>query len=101
MERPSYQDLVVTPVIGSLIGEGFYRLKRLIVENDYYLLNSRLLGHIAAFILDPLNEFIGLLSPEGSCRSLGPGCIQSQPLLIPNPAPGHSSAFGISLSATF
>ena len=101
MERPSYQDLVVTPVIGSLIGGGFYRLKRLIVENDYYLLNSRLLGHIAAFILDPLNEFIGLLSPEGSCRSLGPGCIQSQPLLIPNPAPGHSSAFGISLSATF
>ncbi len=101
MERPSYQDLVVTPVVGSLIGEGFYRLKRLIVENDYYLLNSRLLGHIVAMFLDPVNELVGLLSPKSSCRSLGPGCIQSQPLLIPSPAPGQSSAFGISVSATF
>lgn len=101
MERPSYQDLFVTPVIGSLIGEGFYRLKRLIVDNDYYLLNSRLLGHIAAMFLDPVNELVGLLSPSSACRSIGPGCIQSQPLIIPSPAPGQSSAFGISLSATF
>ena len=101
MERPSYQDLVITPVIGSLIGEGFYRLKRLIVDNNYYLLGSPLLGHIAAMFLDPVNELIGLLSPAHSCRSIGPGCIQSQPLLIPSPAPGHSSAFGISFSATF
>ena len=100
MERPSYQDLVFTPVLGSILGEGFYRLKRLIVERNYELLGSPVLGHIAAAFLDPVNEVIGLLSP-GTCRSIGPGCLTSQPLLIPSPGPGMSSAFGISISATF
>lgn len=100
MERPSIQDIFVTPLVGSIIGEGFYRIKRLIVDNNYELLGSPAIGHIAAFFLDPVNEFIGLLSP-GTCRTIGPGCITSQPLLIPNPAPGVSSAFGIGVSATF
>ena len=100
MERPSYQDLFITPIVGSLIGEGFYRLKRIIVENNYEILGSPVLGHIAAFILDPVNEVVGALRP-GTCRSLGPSCLTSQPLLIPSPAPGSGAAFGFSLSATF
>lgn len=100
MERPSYQDLLFTPLLGSILGEGFYRLKRLIVENNYELLGSPLLGRIAATFLDPVNEIVGMLSP-GTCRSIGPGCLTSQPLLIPSPAPGMSSAFGFSISATF
>ena len=99
MERPSYQDLVITPVIGSLMGEGFYRAKRLIVYNNYELLGSPVLGHIVAFLLDPVNEVVGAL--RGNCRNLGPGCLRSQPLIIPAPAGGISSSFGISLSATF
>lgn len=59
MERPSYQDLFVTPLVGSLIGEGFYHVKRYLVENDYRLLGSRVLGHVVAFLVDPLNEFVG------------------------------------------
>ena len=35
MERPSIQDLFVTPLVGSLIGEGFYRLKRRLVADDF------------------------------------------------------------------
>lgn len=100
MERPSYQDLFITPIVGSLIGEGFYRLKRIIVENNYEILGSPVLGHIAAIFLDPVNEVVGALRP-GTCRSLGPGCLTSQPLLIPSPAPGSGAAFGFSLSATF
>ena len=100
MERPSYQDLIFTPLLGSILGEGFYRLKRLIVSNNYELLGTPVLGHIAAFFLDPVNEVIGLLSP-GTCRTIGPGCLSSQPLLIPSPAPGMSSSFGFSISATF
>lgn len=100
MERPSYQDLLFTPLIGSLFGEGFYRLKRLIVENNYELLGSPVLGRIATTFLDPVNEVIGMLSP-GTCRSIGPGCLTSQPLLIPSPGPGMSSSFGFSISATF
>lgn len=100
MERPSYQDIFVTPVIGSLFGEGFYRLKRLLVDNNYELFGSELLGHIAAAFLDPVNEILGALSKD-KCRNIGPGCITSQPLLIPSPAPGFSNAFGLSISATF
>ena len=100
MERPSYQDLLVTPIIGSLLGEGCYRAKRFIVDNDYELLGSPVLGHIVAFFLDPLNEVMGYFNP-GKCRNLGPGCFTSEPLLIPAPLPGESKAFGFRLSATF
>lgn len=58
-EIPSVQDLIVTPVIGSLVGEGFYVLKRGIVNHGYRLFGSRVLGYAAAFILDPVNEVIG------------------------------------------
>ena len=85
---------------GSIIGEGFYRLKRMIVERDYEILGSVYLGHILAFFLDPVNEVIGWLSP-GTCRTIGPSCLTSQPLLVPNPAPGYSPSFNISFSATF
>lgn len=100
MERPSIQDIFVTPLVGSILGEGFYRAKRLIVDNNYEILGSPVIGHIAAFFLDPVNEVVGLLSP-GTCRTIGPGCVTSQPLLIPSPAPGTSAAFGIGVTATF
>ena len=60
MERPSYQDMVITPVVGSAIGEGFYRLKRYIVEHDYRLFGSPVVGNIVAFLIDPVDEVVGL-----------------------------------------
>lgn len=60
MERPSIQDIFVTPCIGSLIGEGFYRAKRRLVEQDYRLFGSRVAGGVAAFLMDPVNELLGL-----------------------------------------
>lgn len=60
MERPSYQDIVVTPVVGSLIGEMCYKGKRAIVDRGYELLGSPVLGHAACFLLDPVNEVIDL-----------------------------------------
>lgn len=80
MERPSYQDLVITPVVGSLIGEAFYRLKRHIVSHDYRLWGSPVLGNVVAFLVDPVNEVTGLFGhnkarnlyrPDGSGRSYG------------------------------
>ena len=96
MERPSYQDIFITPLVGSIMGEGFYRLKRLIVDRDYYVLGSRAIGHILAFFLDPVNE-----AETGDSRSLGPGCLQSQPMLIPSPGNTAFPAVGISVSASF
>lgn len=60
MERPSYQDIVVTPVVGSLLGELMYKGKRAIVDRGYELLGSPVLGHAACFLLDPVNEVIDL-----------------------------------------
>lgn len=101
MERPSYQDLFITPVVGSLMGEGFYRLKRMIVDRDYYVLGSKVIGHICAFFLDPVNEVVGLLSHPSDCRTIGPGCLQSQPLLIPSPGASSTPSIGFSIAATF
>lgn len=58
-EIPSVQDLVITPVVGSLLGEGFYLIKRHIVSNEYRLWGSKVLGYFVAFLVDPLNEVIG------------------------------------------
>lgn len=60
MERPSIQDIFVTPIVGSCIGEGFYRIKRWLVSNDYHLCGSPFLGGMLAFLIDPVNEFTGL-----------------------------------------
>lgn len=60
MERPSYQDIVITPVIGSLMGEGFYRIKHAIVDRGFEVLGSTFLGHFICFLIDPVNEVIDL-----------------------------------------
>ena len=69
MEVPSIQDLIVTPMSGLILGETFYRLKRSIVDNGYTLCGSRTLGNIVAFLIDPVNEVIGLFAGN-PCREL-------------------------------
>ena len=59
MEIPSLQDLLITPICGSIIGEGFYRIKRELVDRGFYVLGSRTIGYILAFLVDPVNEFLG------------------------------------------
>lgn len=60
MERPSYQDLIITPVVGSIIGECFYKLKRKIAADHYRLWGSSVAGNIVAFLIDPVNELTGM-----------------------------------------
>ena len=49
---------MITPVVGSIIGEQFYKIKRHIVANNYRLLDSGFLGHLVCFLVDPVNEFM-------------------------------------------
>lgn len=67
MEKPSIQDLIITPVCGMLIGETFYKIKRSIVANDYQIVGSRFLGNMVSFIVDPVNEVIGIFAGN-PCR---------------------------------
>jgi hypothetical protein len=55
-EQPSYQDLIVTPIVGSLIGEARFRAKRALLET-----NTRF-SRTLAVVIDPfqsLAEVIG------------------------------------------
>lgn len=72
-EIPSVQDLIITPVIGSIMGEGFYLVKRHIVSNGYRLWGSRVLGFAVAFLMDPVNELIGYFRGYQKHRISDPG----------------------------
>lgn len=66
MERPSIQDLIITPCVGSVIGEAFYKLKRRIVDDNYHLCGSSVLGNVVAFLIDPVNEVVGFFGHSTS-----------------------------------
>jgi hypothetical protein len=59
-EIPSIQDLVVTPIAGSIAGECFFIAKRKIIENDRRILKSKALGNTTLFIMDPFNELLDI-----------------------------------------
>ncbi len=112
MERPSYQDLFITPVVGSLIGEGFYKLKRHIVLHDYKLFGSPVLGNIVAFIIDPVNEVIGLFAGNDARSTSIRHYDEADPDYKPHRRPGsipevssnfwhNSSGTGVSLCCHF
>lgn len=57
-EIPSVQDLIFTPVVGSVVGEIFFITKKRIVRHDKKVLNSRFLGITSLFIIDPFNTVL-------------------------------------------
>lgn len=57
-EIPSWQDLVITPVLGSVLGELFFEAKGAIIRNDRRILNSKFLGVASIIIMDPVNEIL-------------------------------------------
>lgn len=57
-EIPSSQDLIITPVLGSVLGEGFFYAKKAIVRHDKRILKSRFLGITSLFIIDPFNTIM-------------------------------------------
>lgn len=56
-ERPSIQDLIVTPLAGWVYGEWAFRREKSIRANDNRVLGSRWLGGISLFFLDPIDHF--------------------------------------------
>jgi hypothetical protein len=63
-EIPSTQDLIFTPTIGALFGEGFWYLQNNLDKNHGIILGSKTLGNIAYFFLNPIKRItdtIGIL----------------------------------------
>lgn len=103
-EVPSIQDLIITPIGGMVLGEAFYIAKRHIVDNDYRLLGSPVLGNAVAIIIDPVNEVLGFVFGNSARQWIkyrkktanarvesrwGPVCV------------GGGSGWGLNLTATF
>lgn len=57
-EVPSIQDLIITPVIGSVVGEGFFYAKKSIMRHDKKILKSKILGYTTLFLMDPFNTLL-------------------------------------------
>ena len=57
-EIPSKQDLIITPVLGSVVGEGFFYAKKSILRHDRKVLNSKFLGYTSLFLMDPFNTLL-------------------------------------------
>ncbi|MCK5819546.1 MAG: DUF3943 domain-containing protein [Psychromonas sp.] len=55
-EVPSVQDLVVTPVFGWVYGEWTLKTEKDIWLNDAKVMNSKILGNISLFLLDPIDS---------------------------------------------
>lgn len=56
-EIPSMQDLIITPVIGSLLGEAAFQYEKKIRAQGGTVLGSKTLGSIALIILNPAGAF--------------------------------------------
>lgn len=66
IEKPSIQDLIITPVLGSLFGEIFYQWSLKIKQNNGQVLGSKKMGSVMLFLLSPgveiskkINQFLG------------------------------------------
>lgn len=52
-ETPSVQDLIITPVIGSLVGEQFYQWDKKVRANNSEVLGSKVLGTTVLTLMNP------------------------------------------------
>lgn len=99
MERPSIQDLFITPLVGSAMGEAFYMLKRHIVGHDYTLWGSPVLGNIVVFLIDPVNEVVNLFRGSDT-RKLHLGRKSHDVSSVLMPTVGRGS-LGVSFTCVF
>ncbi len=51
---PSIQDLIITPVFGSILGEYFHKWDQQLKHNDYVLWDSRTFGRFIHHIINPV-----------------------------------------------
>lgn len=101
MEIPSIQDLIITPIGGLILGESFYLLKRHLVDNDYQLFGSYFIGNIVSYLIDPVNEVIGLFTgnPNRNKNKSSNSSIGYYPWINTNRSSGNT--FGFTVSLTF
>ena len=61
VEPPSIQDLTITPIVGSILGEYLYNIEKMIIENDGKVGDSRLWGKISLGLIDPIGTTANII----------------------------------------
>ena len=85
-EIPSTQDLIFTPTLGSLMGEGFWILQNNLDKNGGKVWGSKVLGNISYFLLNPIKRITdGISSLFGTTASIHSANFHPQALLHLNP----------------
>ncbi len=87
-ERPSIQDLIVTPVTGALLGEYFYMVKRDILRDNREVWGSKFLGTTTLFLIDPMTEISNLIFGDDDSSSSS-FSFSSQPAIFPQGQIGY------------
>jgi len=65
-EIPSIQDLISTPLVGSIMGEGMYHLEKMLDENGGLVFGSKTLGNVCYAFLNPFGRLADSLNFGGS-----------------------------------
>lgn len=94
-EIPSIQDLIVTPVLGSAVGEGFFYAKKSILKNDKRVLNSRFLGTTTLFLIDPSNTLLDTLGYKDKIKT------QMNIAPVGFDTSSNKTVWGVNFSASF
>jgi len=94
-EIPSVQDLILTPVLGSVVGEGFFYAKKKIMKHDKRVLNSRFLGITTLFIIDPFNTVLDGLGYKEKVKT------QMNIAPVGFNASSNKTVWGVNFSASF
>lgn len=61
-EIPSIQDLIFTPTLGAIMGEGFWYLQSMLDRNKGLIWGSKSLGNVAYFFLNPIKRITSSLN---------------------------------------
>ncbi|NDP27210.1 MAG: DUF3943 domain-containing protein [Flavobacterium sp.] len=94
-EVPSTQDLIATPVLGSVVGEAFFYAKKSIVKHDKKVLKSRVLGITTLFFIDPFNTILDGFGYKQKVKT------QMSVAPIGFDASSNKTVWGINFSASF
>ncbi len=107
-EIPSVQDLISTPIIGSLMGEGMYYLEKELDKNGGLVFGSRTLGNVCYALLNPLGRLKDSLD-TGASATLRYQTYQGQSMLAheninnraTRPSPYITQGYGLVLRVEF
>jgi hypothetical protein len=94
-EIPSKQDLIITPVLGSVVGEAFFYAKKSIVKHDKKVLKSRVLGITTLFLIDPFNTILDGFGYKEKVKA------QMSVAPIGFDAGSNKTVWGVNFSASF